>query len=71
MAAFTSPSPELPADLETVFTTHSDSHESLLQAFMPVFCDHIKADRMFLQPRNPHTRVCKALRWRRNETIPW
>jgi len=43
----------------------------LLKEFMPVFCDHIKADRIFLQPRDPHTRVCKVMRWRRNEDIPW
>lgn len=64
-------SPSLPQDLEDVFTGHALDHEALLKAFMPVFCDHLQADRIFLQPRNPKTRVCKILRWRRNEDIPW
>jgi len=38
---------------------------------MPVFCDHVKADRIFLQPRNPSTRVCKIKRWRRDKSVPW
>lgn len=63
--------PKLPQDLETVFAGHVDDHEALLEAFMPVFCDHLKADRIFLQPRNPETRVCKVLRWRRSDSIPW
>ncbi|KAK0113363.1 hypothetical protein ONS95_013617 [Cadophora gregata] len=62
--------PKLPEDLEDVFTAHENDPEALLTAFMPVFCDHVKADRMFIQPRNPDTRVCKVLRWRRSEDIP-
>ncbi|KAE8449458.1 hypothetical protein EG329_008066 [Mollisiaceae sp. DMI_Dod_QoI] len=61
----------LPLDLETIFSSHADNHDALLNAFMPAFCDHVQADRIFLQPRNPKTRVCKILRWRRNENIPW
>jgi hypothetical protein len=63
----------LPPDLEEIFSSHSETndHEALLQAFMPLFCDHLKADRIFLQPRNPLTRVCKILRWRRSEGVPW
>ncbi|KZP18674.1 hypothetical protein FIBSPDRAFT_1045981 [Athelia psychrophila] len=38
---------------------------------MPAICDHIQADRIFVQPRNPFTRVCKIMRWRRTESIPW
>jgi hypothetical protein len=38
---------------------------------MPVFCDHINADRIFVQARNPDTRICKVIRWRRNHSIPW
>lgn len=63
--------PSLPSDLEAVFGSHGGDHEALLRAFMPVFCDHVQADRIFLQPRNPETRVCKVFRWRRNESIPW
>ena len=62
--------PELPDDLEAVFSAHQNDPEALLIAFMPVFCDHVKADRMFIQPRNPDTCVCKVLRWRRSEDIP-
>ncbi|PVH84066.1 hypothetical protein DL98DRAFT_512823 [Cadophora sp. DSE1049] len=62
--------PILPDDLEVVFSTNQNDPEALLIAFMPVFCDHVKADRMFIQPRNPDTRVCKVLRWRRSEEIP-
>ncbi|KAF8855999.1 hypothetical protein BDZ45DRAFT_804500 [Acephala macrosclerotiorum] len=64
-------SPSLPSDLEAVFSSDTGDHEALLRAFMPVFCNHVRADRIFLQPRNPETRVCKVFRWRRNETIPW
>jgi hypothetical protein len=63
--------PNLPADLEAVFSQHEGNDEALLTAFMPIFCDHVKADRIFLQPRNPFTRVCKILQWRRNEEVPW
>ncbi|CZR56069.1 uncharacterized protein PAC_05957 [Phialocephala subalpina] len=62
--------PSLPRDLEEVFSSHEGDREALLKAFMPVFCDHVRADRIFLQPRNPETRVCKVFRWRRNENIP-
>ncbi|KAH7379934.1 hypothetical protein BKA64DRAFT_713972 [Cadophora sp. MPI-SDFR-AT-0126] len=62
--------PKLPDDLEAVFSTHQSDPEALLMAFMPVFCDHVKADRMFFQPRNPDTRVCKVLRWRRSKDVP-
>ncbi|KUJ23900.1 uncharacterized protein LY89DRAFT_679182 [Mollisia scopiformis] len=61
----------LPPDLEAVFNEHPQDQEALLKAFMPVFCDHVRADRIFLQPRNPSTRVCKILRWRRTDSIPW
>jgi len=64
------PSPALPADLEAIFTIHKDNLHTLLEEFMPVFCDHVKADRIFLQPRNPHTRVCKVMQWRRDPDIP-
>jgi hypothetical protein len=63
--------PALPPDLEALFTIHKHDPEALITAFMPLFCDHVKVDRIFMQPRNPHTRVCKVLRWRRDESIPW
>jgi hypothetical protein len=63
--------PMLPLDLEAVFANNKHDPEALITAFMPVFCDHMKADRIFVQPRNPQTRVCKVLRWRRDESIPW
>lgn len=61
----------LPADLEDILATNNGDLHALLEKFMPVFCNHVKVDRIFLQPRNPHTRVCKVMRWRRNENIPW
>lgn len=66
-----SSTPSLPNDLEVLFLWHESDPEDLLMAFMPVFCDHIQADRMFIQARNPDTRICKVLRWRRGENIPW
>jgi len=62
--------PSLPTDLEIIFSTHNDP-VTLIEAFMPALCEHIKADRIFIQPRNPDTRICKVIRWRRNENIPW
>lgn len=61
----------LPADLEALFTIYSDNPPVLLQALMPVLCNHLRTDRIFIQPRNPLTRVCKVLRWRRSEDVPW
>lgn len=63
--------PTLPADLEEILATNNGNLHALLENFMPIFCEHVKADRIFLQPRNPHTRICKVMRWRRNESIPW
>jgi hypothetical protein len=63
--------PILPPDLEAVFTAYKQDPEALITAFMAVFCNHLKADRIFMQPRNPQTRVCKVLRWRRDENVPW
>ncbi|KAE9366044.1 hypothetical protein N431DRAFT_430213 [Stipitochalara longipes BDJ] len=63
--------PALPPDLEAVFTNHKHDPEALIVAFMHPFCNHITANRIFMQPRNPETRVCKLLRWRRYESIPW
>jgi hypothetical protein len=63
--------PNLPANIQAVFSQNEGNDEALLIAFMPVFCDHVGADRIFLQPRNPFTRVCKILQWRRNDEIPW
>lgn len=61
----------LPADLEVIFSTHKSDPVALIGAFMPALCDHLNADRIFVQPRNPDTRICKVMRWRRNEGIPW
>ena len=63
--------PALPTDLEAIFTTHANDPIALIQAFMPIFCNHIAADRIFVQCRNPDTRICKVMRWRRNDNIPW
>jgi hypothetical protein len=63
--------PALPADLEVIFSTHNSDPVTLIEAFMPALCEHVKADRIFIQPRNPDSRVCRVMRWRRNESIPW
>ena len=63
--------PALPADLEAIFEEHADDLLGLINAFMPGFCDHVKADRIFVQVRNPDTRICRIMRWRRNDSIPW
>jgi len=61
----------LPTDLEAIFTLHANEPLTLMNAFMPVFCNHVGADRIFLQPRNPDTRVCKVIKWRSKDSIPW
>ncbi|KAG0645827.1 hypothetical protein D0Z07_7713 [Hyphodiscus hymeniophilus] len=63
--------PALPADLESIFSSHANNPLALIEAFMPVFCDHVDADRIFVQARNPDKRVCKVMRWRRHDGIPW
>ena len=62
--------PILPDELETLFSAHHNPVE-LIEAFMPVFCNLIGADRIFVSPRNPVTRVCTTFKWMRSEEIPW
>ncbi|KAH8598901.1 hypothetical protein B0O99DRAFT_683640 [Bisporella sp. PMI_857] len=63
--------PVLPIELERLFSTFQNEPARLIEAFMPVFCDLVEADRIFVSPRDPHTRVCTTFKWRRNESVPW
>ena len=59
----------LPQTLQDVLKSHSQP-EALFDALLPVLCDVLRADRCFLEVRNPYTRMHRNICWRRDPELP-
>lgn len=61
--------PALPAKVETILAQERDP-ETLFKAVLPLVCELLKADRCFLEVRQPSKRLYRDFCWRRSPKFP-